>query len=399
MMAECLTRDAPLGMNLVPIVSAIQSAATRALQEAIAQFGEIGLQVAAIHRGVLVVDAVAGIADRTTGSPVDHDTLFLVFSNSKGVTATVVHRLVERGLMAYDAPLATYWREFAKHGKGNVTVRHALSHRAGLPEFRNVPVADYPSLMRTGRHLEDAIPDWAPGASMAYHSMTFGTLLGRAVEGATGMAFGDVMRAEVAHPLGLEDIWFGAPGDVAVTRRIATLEAAHDPDPSTGLGPMTREEHDDRARFASDFNTSEARAGCMPAAGLITNARTLVRHYGAMRGPGLDGVRLLNPSTIAQATVPYSGADGTHVAWTTRIGLGYALGAATHPFCGIPTVAPWQDAFGHTGLGGSISMFCPSHDLAVVMTKNALAPSRFSFQAWDHVLRAITGPLGIDYDR
>ncbi|MSQ43202.1 MAG: class A beta-lactamase-related serine hydrolase [Chloroflexi bacterium] len=382
----------------MPIVSAIQSASTLALQEAIAQFGEIGLQVAVIHRGALVVDAVAGIADLITGRPVDHDTLFLVFSNSKGVTATVVHRLVERGEMAYDAPLARYWPEFAKHGKGNVTVRHALSHRAGLPEFRNVPVADYPSLFRTGRHLEDATPDWAPGASMAYHSMTFGTLLGRAVEGATGMPFGDVMRAEVAHPLGLQDIWFGVPADDSVTRRIATLEAAHDPDPSTGLGPMTHAEHADRAQSALDFNTTEAHTGCMPAAGLITNARTLVRHYGAMREGGLDGVQLLNPSTIAQATVPYSGADGAHVAWTTRMGLGYALGAATHPFCGFPTVAPWPDAFGHTGLGGSISTYCPSHDLAVVMTKNALAPSRFSFRAWDHVLRAIAGALGLDYD-
>ena len=382
----------------MPSDSAIQSAATLALREAIALYGEIGLQVAVIHRGALVVDAVAGFADQATGRPVEQDTLFLVFSNSKGVTATVVHRLVERGLMEYDAPLATYWPEFAKHGKGNVTVRHALSHRAGLPEFRDVPITDYPSLVQTGRHLENATPDWAPGASMAYHSMTFGTLLGRAVEGATGTPFGDVMRAEVAHPLGLDDMWFGVPPDVAMSARIATLEAAKDPDPSTGLGAITHEEREDRAQSASDFNTSAARAGCMPAAGLITNARALVRHYAAMREAGLDGVRLLSPSTIAEATVPYSGADGAHVAWTTRMGLGYALGAAIHPFCGIPTVAPWPDAFGHTGFGGSISMYCPSHDLAVVMTKNALAPSRFSFQSWDLVLRAIAGALGIDYD-
>ena len=339
------------------------------------------------------------LAPLTRLDPVNgYDTLFLVFSNFKGVTATVVHRLVERGVMEYDAPLASYWPEFAKHGKGNVTLRHALSHRAGLPEFRDVPASDYPSLLQTGRYLEDATPDWAPGASMAYHSMTFGTLLGRAVEGATGMAFGDVMRAEVAHPLGLADIWFGIPADVAVSARIATLDAAHNPDPSTGLGPMTREEHDERAQSATEFNTPEARAGCMPAAGLITNAHALVRHYAAMREAGLYGVRLLNPSTIAESTISYSGADGAHVAWTTRMGLGFALGAAIQPFCGIPTVAAWPDAFGHTGLGGSISMYCPSHDLAVVMTKNALAPSRFSFQSWDLVLRAIAGALGIDHD-
>ncbi|MCX5985566.1 MAG: serine hydrolase, partial [Chloroflexi bacterium] len=76
----------------MPSVSAIQSAATLALREAIALYGEIGLQVAVIHRGALVVDAVAGVADQAPGRPVEQDTLFLVFSTSKGVTATVVHR-------------------------------------------------------------------------------------------------------------------------------------------------------------------------------------------------------------------------------------------------------------------------------------------------------------------
>ncbi|MBU6287478.1 MAG: serine hydrolase, partial [Chloroflexi bacterium] len=95
-----------------------QAAATEALHQAIDTLGESGVQVVAIHRGELVVDAWAGIADPATGRPVDGDTLFTGFSMSKGVTATIVHRLVERGILEYDAPLARWWPDFAAHGKG-----------------------------------------------------------------------------------------------------------------------------------------------------------------------------------------------------------------------------------------------------------------------------------------
>jgi CubicO group peptidase (beta-lactamase class C family) len=135
----------------------------------------------------------------------------------------------------------------------------------------------------------------------------------------------------------------------------------------------------------------------MPAAGMIATARDLATHYAAMRPEGFLGVRLLEPATLAHASVLYRGDDGSHVEWTSRMGLGFALGAARHPHCGVDTVAPWADAFGHTGMGGSISMYCPSQDLAVALTKNALAPSRFTFYAWDHVLRAISDALRLPY--
>ncbi len=370
-----------------------QAAATDALHQAIDTLGETGLQVVAIHRGEVVVDAWAGIADSSTGRPVDGDTLFTGFSMSKGVTATIVHRLVERGVLEYDAPLARWWPAFAAHGKGGITVRHALSHRAGLPEFRDLDPDDLPSLAATGRHLEGTTPDWAPGASMAYHGLTYGTLLGRVVECATGKPFAQVLREEVTGPLGLHDLHCGVPNDPAVLARIATLVASGDPAPSTGLSPVTETERADRAGPAARFNAESYRAGCMPAAGMIATARDLATHYAAMRSEGYRGVRLLASATLAHATVPYHGDDGSHVEWTSRMGLGFALGAARHPHCGVDTVAPWADAFGHTGMGGSISMYCPSQDLAVALTKNALAPSRFTFHTWDLALRSIIGSL------
>ena len=213
------------------------------------------------------------------------------------------------------------------------------------------------------------------------------------MECATGKPFAQVLSAVVTDPLGLHDLHCGVPNDPTVLDRITTLVASGDPTSSTGLGPVTESERADRAEPAAHFNSADYRAGCMPAAGMIATARDLATHYAAIRPEGIRGVRLLEPVTLTEATVPYRGDGGSHVEWTSRMGLGFALGAARHPHCGVDTVAPWADAFGHTGVGGSISMYCPSQDLAVALTKNALALSRFTFHAWDLVLRSIIDAL------
>ncbi|MGD9895126.1 MAG: serine hydrolase domain-containing protein, partial [Dehalococcoidia bacterium] len=100
------------------------------LDELVADGTELGLQAVVYRNGEVVIDAAAGIADRESGRPVDGDTLFTVFSVSKGVTATCIHLLAERGRLSYDDPIARYWPAFAAEGKGQVTIRDALTHRA-----------------------------------------------------------------------------------------------------------------------------------------------------------------------------------------------------------------------------------------------------------------------------
>ena len=197
------------------------------------------------------------------------DTLFTAFSMSKGITATITHRLVERGVLAYDEPLATWWPAFAAHGKGGITVRHALTHQAGLPTFKGLPPSEEPSLEATGRHLEQATPEWAPGASMGYHGMTFGTLLGRTIELATGKPFAQVMQEEITGPAHARDLWFGIPDDPAIHARVATLCPARAPDPSSGVHPMTDDERANLAQTTAWGNRRDIRAGCIPASGMI----------------------------------------------------------------------------------------------------------------------------------
>jgi CubicO group peptidase (beta-lactamase class C family) len=107
------------------------------IQEAIDQLvesgAERGLQVAVYQHGRLVVDAVSGVADPATGRPVASDTPFYVTSTAKGVASTVVHVLVERGVLEYDSPIVELWPEFGAHGKQAATLRHVLTHSVGVP--------------------------------------------------------------------------------------------------------------------------------------------------------------------------------------------------------------------------------------------------------------------------
>ncbi|NUU22870.1 MAG: beta-lactamase family protein [Streptomycetaceae bacterium] len=106
------------------------------MDDLVASGEEIGAQVAAYLDGELVVDAWAGTADAATGTPVAGDTLFHSYSTGKGMAATVVAWLVDRGLLEYEAPVARYWPEFGVSGKERTTVGHVLSHTAGLPYVR-----------------------------------------------------------------------------------------------------------------------------------------------------------------------------------------------------------------------------------------------------------------------
>src|SRR5262245_6912197 len=107
------------------------AAARDVLESLVAEGPEVGLQVAASLDGQLVVDAWAGVADPATGKPVDADTLFMLSSTTKGITATCAHVLADQGKLDYDQPMRQYWPEFGARGKDRVTVRDVLAQRSG----------------------------------------------------------------------------------------------------------------------------------------------------------------------------------------------------------------------------------------------------------------------------
>ena len=153
----------------------------KAIDGALAR-GEIGLQVAAYLDGKLVLDVCGGSADQTTDRMVDGDTLFTVFSATKGVAATALHIQAERGLLEYDRPISQYWPEFAQQGKGQVTVRQTLDHSIGVP---GMPPGCTIDQMCDWDFMTAAIaamaPVWEPGTKHGYHAYTFGWMVGELV--------------------------------------------------------------------------------------------------------------------------------------------------------------------------------------------------------------------------
>ena len=172
----------------------------KAVDLAIAERGEIGLQVAAYLDGELVVDVWGGLADETTGKSVDTDTVFPVFSVIKAVTAVALHIQAERGLVDYCEPVARYWPEFGAHGKDKGTLYDALTHRIGVPLM---PVGVTPELMcdwdwMVGR-LADMRPLFEPGTKSGYMAYTFGWVIGEVVRRTDpkGRPFGTFIQEEM----------------------------------------------------------------------------------------------------------------------------------------------------------------------------------------------------------
>jgi CubicO group peptidase (beta-lactamase class C family) len=356
--------------------TSVQASVQTLLDDIVRSGTERGLQVAAYQDGELVVDAWAGDTDATSGQPVDGDSLFTVFSCSKGITATVIHLLAERGQLDYDDPIATYWPEFAANGKEGVTVRHALTHTAGIPETpRGVGIANWDAMCRA---IAEMTPQWEPGTQSGYHSLTFGWILGELARRVAGRPIERIVAEDIAQPLGTTSLYFGIPDDVE--SRVAALE--NDPDTVSEAAAST----------PALFNRSETRRAVIPAGGGIMNARSLAQHYAALVGDGIGGVRLLPPERVRAATaLQFEGRD-IILDVPSRKGLGYFLGRHTSP------MGERVAAFGHPGHGGSIGFADPEYRFAFALTKNRLVFPAPGESTANRVANAVRDALGIPTD-
>jgi hypothetical protein len=291
----------------------IQETVATVADELVGSGAERGLQVAAYVGQQPVVDVAAGVADPGTGRPVRPGTLFYNWSIGKGATATLVHRLVDAGQLAYDTPVAEVWPEFAatdpattrpprgpreaadprritKHGKQAITVRQVLNHSAGVPglppDVTLESVCSWPAMVAA---LEDAEPWWEPGTKVGYHAYTFGHLAGEIVRRVTGRALGDVL-GDLTAAIGLPgEIRYGIGPDETVD--LAVLEDA----PSEGDWtaelpddlPMLRAAPRALLPTAAFGNDPRVVAADIPAGAKVT-ARALARMYAGWLGP-VDG--------------------------------------------------------------------------------------------------------------
>ncbi len=271
------------------------SAVQKVLDGLTSEGHEIGTQVAAYLDGKLIIDAWAGLADETRNRLVDGETLFTAFSISKGITATCIHILADRGLVDYESPIAQYWPEFAANDKAKATVRDAPAHRVGIPQdppgFDLAMAGDWEAVCRMTAKLK---PLWEPGTQTGYHALTYGWMLGEVLRRVDGRYNGQFLQDEVCRPLGIAGMFFGIPAEAEP--RIAMLKTA------TGAGRIDAPLTPSLSDTAAAFNRPEVRRAMIPGAGAIVNARSLARHYAMLAGGGeLDGVRLLQQERVATA--------------------------------------------------------------------------------------------------
>lgn len=352
-------------------MSDVQARIQRFIDEEVETGREIGLQVAAYHRGDLVADAWSGVADVRSGRRVDPDTLFVVFSVSKAVTATVIHLLAERGQLDYDTPVAAYWPAFAQHGKAAITVRQALAHTAGLPHLpRDLRPEELIDWDRMCAVMEASSPLWPPGTMTGYHALTFGWILGELARRVDGRPISRIVAEDLCAPLGIDSLYFGLP-DTALPR-LAHLEFA--PEPTPDPAPPSPDDYGAMIvppavlPLGDWANRPEFPKAVLPAAGGVANARSLARLFAGLVGNGVDGRRLLPPERVAVASTLQTAAMDVVAGAAWPKALGYSLGSPT----AIQTCVS-RTAFGHTGAGGFTAYADPPLELAFALCKTKMS--------------------------
>ncbi|WP_028477470.1 serine hydrolase [Nocardia sp. CNY236] len=333
-----------------------------------------GGALAVYLHGEPVVDVWAGFAhpDRPWG----RDTVAMAYSTSKGIASTLVHRLAERGLIDYDEPLATYWPEFAAAGKGRITVRAILTHRAGLHRLRGLlpgPPERFFDDEAVTAALAAAAPDPRHRVTSGYHGITYGHLVAELVRRVTGAEFTDVLRTEIAQPLAAEELWFRVPS--SERERIAANF------PRLTIAGMNWERSSrllTRTRFAAAAETTpegfadlvadpRLHDSVMPGLNGVFSARAVARVYGALANGGqLDGYQVLRPDTIEQMTRRQVFTSDYVLAFRIPWAMGYH-GVPMKPSKNEPI-----SAFGHFGLGGSGGFADPATGMSLGFVTNRL---------------------------
>jgi CubicO group peptidase (beta-lactamase class C family) len=324
-------------------------------------YGETGAAVAVTLDGRPVVDLWAGHVDAARTQPWQRDTIVNVYSTTKGMTAICAHQLVDRGLLDLDAPVATYWPEFAQAGKAALPVHYLLSHRAGMAAVRRPlqPSAIYDWDAMTAV-LAEQEPWWEPGTKHGYHALTYGWLVGEVVRRISRKSLGTFFRDEVARPLDL-DFHIGLPQSAEA--RVAPLIPPPPPTPEQ-LEMLAEILRDPESLLAKSFinppllpetaNTREWRAAEIPAGNGHGSARALARVYGTLaRGGALDGVRVLSSESIGRALTEQANGPDALLPMHTRFGLGFQLST---PY---EKLGPNPRMFGHGGMGGSMAFADP----------------------------------------
>ncbi|MCV7194380.1 lipase LipE [Mycolicibacterium brumae] len=315
------------------------------------------IQVCLRHRGEVILNRSIGHgwgnapddapdAEKILATP---DTPFCVYSAAKAISVTVVHMLVERGYFSLDDRVCDYLPGYTSHGKHRTTIRHVMTHSAGVP----IHLGPRPDVERvndsayTREQLGLMRPVYRPGLMHMYHGLTWGPLIREIVSAATGREIREILATEILDPLGFRWSNYGVePDDVAL---VAPSHATGKPLPPLMAAAFRKAIGGTIYEMIPYTNTPLFLTSVVPSSSTVSNAFELSRFAELLRRGGeLDGVQVLRPDTLRAAVEPVRrfrpdiATGGKPMRW----GTGYMLGAKRFAPFGRDTAG----AFGHTGL-------------------------------------------------
>jgi CubicO group peptidase (beta-lactamase class C family) len=345
---------------------------------------EIGAACCVYVKGERVVDLWGGYRDAQTRAPWDPDTMVIVFSTTKGMTAVALAVAHSQGLFEWDDPVAKYWPEFAQNGKAEISVRQLLSHQAGLSAV-DVPLepATLANLDELAKVLAAQRPAWQPGTRSGYHAVSIGWYVSELLrrvdpkQRSAGRFFSD----EVAKPLGVE-FYIGLPASVS-TERLARIKAVNKSllllkmNPKSLPWPFVRDMLLPKRLAARTFNNPKVRASQLvqrpeyrtiesPASNGIGSARAIARVYASMATGGHElGIK---PATLDELKKPPRVPSGGPRDLVLHVDAAFSCGF-TKP-CSMTRFGSSDTAFGTPGAGGSFGFADPDRELGYAYVMN-----------------------------
>ena len=329
------------------------------------------IQLCLRHNGTVVLNRAIGHAwgngpddpadaDRV---PVSTSTPFCVYSVAKAISTTVVHMLVERGAFSLDDRVCDYLPSYTGHGKERTTIRHVMTHSAGVPfatgpraDVRRVNDSDY-----TRARLSEFKPIHRPGLVHIYHGVTWGPLVREIVSAATGRNIREILATEILDPLGFRWTNYGvAEADVPL---VAPSYVTGKPLPAPIAAALRTALGGTMTQIIPFSNTPVFLTSVVPSSSTVSTADELSRFAEILRRGGeLDGVRVMRPDTLAAAVRPCRRLrpDVATGLAPIRWGTGFMLGSKRFGPFGADAAA----AFGHTGLTNVAIWADPARGLA-----------------------------------
>lgn len=384
-----------------------------AIWQSVEDYYRVGLQPAMSlcirRRGKVLVHRTIGhqsgtAPDDPVGSPVVRATpatLFNLFSASKVVVAMLIHLADDRGLLHLDDPIEEYIPAFGQNGKRDITIRHLLTHRAGMPAVTGAPV-DLDLLAHPDEILDricKAAPITLAGRQLAYHALTGGFVFAEILRRVDGRDLRTMLDDELRRPLGFEGFQWGVP-------RERLPEVARD----AFTGPLPRAPLKTQLEWSLGVSIQEAvgistddrfLTGVVPSGNVIGTADEACRFFELLlRGGELDGVRVFSHRTVRRALGEHSYREIDRVILLPiRYGMGFMLGSEHLSFYGAHT----PRAFGHLGFTNVLVYADPQRDISVAFLNSGKPFVTPELLGWLRVMRVIAervprdarnGPLG-----